>query len=480
MNFKKQLLAFSVGLTLASPVAIADVGSTLDDWFNDNNNANITSPGVYEGQTAMYGTLGGISTRNEIVEPFNFLQIQTPKFSGGCGGIDAYMGGFTAIDSDQFVESLRAVGQNAKSLAFMLAIQVVSPMLSDVMEDIKSFAEDLKKMSMDSCAAAEALVGGVMQEIGGEKADCIQGRMERTGEDFTTASWECTTGGRRKEDVGSNIASFTRGNIAWYAMMQSNNTIFRSDPAFSEMVMNIIGTVVKQDADPSDSDSGTTPAILPPAVTEDGALMPRGKKIIGALLKGSEGGVMEMRRCISRNVDPTSCDRLEADKSQVSVTYEGMNKKVEDMLSNIMDNIYDDVPLSQEETALVAGARVPLYKYLASAAAAFPRTMKAHNSILQEYTQLIAKDIVLNGLLTSIEQVRDTINNLPNGLSTSEDIKDYRKQLEKVLAAIAVVEKENSVSAEKYIAFQEQIRRYEKQVMGKLSSSIVNSAIWQG
>ena len=83
-------------------------------------------------------------------------------------------------------------------------------------------------------------------------------------------------------------------------------------------------------------------------------------------------------------------------------------------------------------------------------------------------------------MLTSIEQVRDTINNLPNGLSTSEDIKDYRKQLEKVLAAIAVVEKENSVSAEKYIAFQEQIRRYEKQVMGKLSSSIVNSAIWQG
>lgn len=152
-------LALAIGLTLPS-VSSADTAAKVNSWFSNMNYATVTNPGVYEGQSARYATLGGVSTRAPITQPFNFINVQTPKFSAGCGGIDFFAGGFSAIDANQFVENLRAIGQNAQSLAFMLAIQIVSPQLSGVMEDINTWAQKLNQMNMDSCQAATALVGG--------------------------------------------------------------------------------------------------------------------------------------------------------------------------------------------------------------------------------------------------------------------------------------------------------------------------------
>ena len=99
---------------------------------------SVTEPGVYRGQTAGYYTGGGIFARTPV-RTYSILNIQTPRFRAGCGGIDLFSGGFSFINADQFTEMLRNIGADAKSLAFMLALQVVSPQIKGVIADPREF-----------------------------------------------------------------------------------------------------------------------------------------------------------------------------------------------------------------------------------------------------------------------------------------------------------------------------------------------------
>jgi len=100
---------------LIPSTALAGVAEKLNSWFGQQNYSNATRPGVYETQSARYATLGGLSYRAPITQPFRLLSLQTPRFSAGCGGLDLYGGGFSVMNADQFVEALRAIGQNAAS-----------------------------------------------------------------------------------------------------------------------------------------------------------------------------------------------------------------------------------------------------------------------------------------------------------------------------------------------------------------------------
>lgn len=108
----KHILLISLSLLLLTPApATADIGSKLDDWFNNQNFSTSTRLGIYETQSARYATLGGISYRAPITRPYQFLNIQTPRFSAGCGGLDLYAGGSSVMKADQFVQALRAIGK---------------------------------------------------------------------------------------------------------------------------------------------------------------------------------------------------------------------------------------------------------------------------------------------------------------------------------------------------------------------------------
>jgi conjugative transfer pilus assembly protein TraH len=243
---KTTLLAlFFLFLTSLTEELNASTAEKINRWFDNQNYINTTSPGIYEGQTARYATFGGLSTRSAITQPLDLFELQSPKFSAGCGGIDFYSGGFSAINSDQFIQALRSIGQNAQSLAFMLAIRVVSPQLSGVMEQIQEWANEFKRLSKDSCQLATSMVGGTLDLFGAKEGNCTVKRMQDYGENWEKANYPCTNGGQLKstEDNGrpggANTIAFVKGNLAWFILMQ--NDYFRSDLLFSEIIMNIIG-----------------------------------------------------------------------------------------------------------------------------------------------------------------------------------------------------------------------------------------------
>jgi conjugative transfer pilus assembly protein TraH len=468
------------GLTLLAGTAQADTEAKVNQWFDNMDYANITAPGVYEGQTARYVTLGGISTRAPITQPFQFVNVQTPKFSAGCGGIDFYSGGFSAINADQFVENLRAIGQNAQSLAFMLAIQIVSPQLAGVMEDINTFAEKLNSLNMDSCEAATALVGGTLDMFGAKEGNCTVKRMNDFGEDWGTANYNCTTGGQIKNTEGAgaspNQIAFTKGNLAWSVLMQE--PLFSEDLEFAEVILNLTGTLIIADVN-GDDDSGSTIRFIDPTIDSKGYFTERGKNIYTALLMGNEATFdIEYYRCSENRIDnPDGCTEMTTTLEELSPSWTGLKARIRDEIVDIVENIYDDEPLSQVQLGIVRSTRIPLYKYLAATAAYFPRGFNVA-SVTNDYTDLIAEDILLRNLSAVIEKARQSITSMPSNMGNSKEAKDYRDNLDKILKGIGRLKDENYNDADLFFSMQGRIKNYERAVLSRLSSGMVQSSKW--
>lgn len=473
--FKATALSLAIILPASS---LADTGSKVSSWFDNMNYATVTSPGVYEGQSARFATLGGISARAPITQPFNFVSVQTPKFSAGCGGIDFYAGGFSAIDANQFIDNLRAIGQNAQSLAFMLAIQIVSPQLSGVMEDIQTWSNKYLNMNMDSCEAASKLVGGALQYFDQEKANCITTRQNDYGEDFSTASFACTTGGSRKSTVGSdgeiNKTDFVKGNLAWYVLMQ--DPFFQADTEFAEVVLNIIGSVIIADMAGA-SDTPVEIRIIEPAI-KDVIEKERFQNIYTALLYGNQATEqLRVYRCVGATSDPNSCASMTNSLQTISPSWTGLYARVEQLLQSIITKIETDSALSLQERGLIASTNVPIYRFLSASTTYFPRGTDI-SKITQEYTTLIAHDILLRSLDAVIQRVEQRSSTLRKGMSEAARIKAFREDLDAVMRGLARLRQDNEYTAEQLISMQERIYKYEKALLPKLGGEIVTAAMW--
>lgn len=461
-------------------LSYADTAAKVNQWFNNMDYANVTAPGVYEGQTARYATLGGISTRAPVTQAFNFVNVQTPKFSAGCGGIDFYSGGFSAINADQFVDNLRAIGQNAQSLAFMLAIQIVSPQLAGVMEDINGWAEKLNSMSMSSCEAATQLVGGTMDFFGQKESNCTIKRMQDFGEDWNIANYNCTTGGEVKntEAAGAspNSIAFTKGNLAWSVLM--SDPLFSSDTNFAEMVMNITGTLIISDANGAD-DGGSNIRWIDATIDDDGNFTERGKNIYIALLMGNEAANnIQYYPCTAAiNNDPDGCTDMSNNLQTVVPNWVGLKERVRVEVLDIIQRIYDDQALTPTQIGIVRSTRIPLYKYLAATAAYFPRNFN-FAPITNEYTDLIAEDILVRNMSAVIERARQAITSMPNNLGSSEEAKEFRGRLDKILKGLGKIRQKNEDDVQLFFTMQGRIQNYERAVMSRLGSGMIESTMW--
>jgi len=473
MRINKVVLAVAAAFTFS---AAASTGSKIDGWFNNMNYATVTNPGVYEGQSARYATMGGISTRAPITQPFEFINVQTPKFSAGCGGIDFYAGGFSAVDADAFVDNLRAIGQNAQSLAFMLAIQVVSPQLSGVMENIQTWADDLKKYSMDSCQAATALMGGAAEVMGADKGACTVKRMADFGEDWAKANYKCTTGGGRQATKAAgdpNEGTFIEGNLTWYVLMQ--DPFFRNDTEFAQLVMNLTGTIIVKDSS-ADEDARKDLRNISPAITKE-VTTERFKNIYTAILMGDEADdELKLYTCTPVSNDPLGCKEMSLTPQTITPSWTGLHKRVQQMVASIVEKIHTDTPLTAAEQGLVSSTTIPLYRYLVTTAALLPR---GHNvsQLTDEYTALIAEDILLQHLQAIIERVEENAGNASNA-ATSNALKDYKEQINEVVAGVGKLRDKNETSVDDYFKIQDRIQIYEKALISKLGSRMVTSANW--
>ncbi|MDF5595860.1 conjugal transfer protein TraH, partial [Vibrio parahaemolyticus] len=233
-------------LALSTSSYAAGVSGSLDSFFDDlGYHSNVSNPSAYKGQAANYYNGGSLYVRSSVKNA-QLAALTVPSINAGCGGIDAFMGGFSHINSDQIVQFGKAVVSNAVPFAVDLALQTWAPQLKQIRDNLQSIADKWLNQSINSCETAQAAVGGLMAfaEPQAKKHVCAtMGTQNNAFADWVAAQQECGVGGQSNAQLANarNNPQFedltkTNHNIVWSATMK--NAFLSSDTALAEFLMS--------------------------------------------------------------------------------------------------------------------------------------------------------------------------------------------------------------------------------------------------
>ncbi|MDF8466681.1 conjugal transfer protein TraH [Escherichia coli] len=240
----KPLLVLCAALLTVTPAASADVNSDMNQFFNKLGFAsNTTQPGVWQGQAAGYAYGGSLYARTQV-KNVQLISMTLPDINAGCGGIDAYLGSFSFINSEQLQRFVKQIMSNAAGYFFDLALQTTVPEIKTAKDFLQKMASDINSMNLSSCQAAQGIIGGLFPRTQVSQQKVCQ---DIAGESNIFADWAasrqgCTVGGKSdsvrdkasdkdKERVTKNI------NIMWNAL--SKNRMFDGNKELKEFVMTL-------------------------------------------------------------------------------------------------------------------------------------------------------------------------------------------------------------------------------------------------
>lgn len=385
-------VAMSLGAASMVPagVARADVAGQMNSFFQDAGGAaNVTGPSAYQGQTAGYYSMGNVWTRfpQKSVQPFN---LQMPRVSAGCGGIDLFTGSFSFINGAEMVAMLKATANNALGFAFQLAIDSISPEIGKVMDTMANKAQQLNQMNISSCEAAQGLVGSVWPKMAGARSTICAavGNSQGKFSDWARSRQGCGIGGEQDATLESNtdpaLADKIPGNprnYTWDAIKKSNK--FATDKEFSEFLMTLVGTII---INPKAADGAKV-----------GFIGPAEDAVVTALLDGSATG---------SSVKILRCDEAEKCLNVTEQTFrpgQGLRDKIKGLIDSINSKIRTDSALNTQEQQLLNMTTLPLYKILAVQA-------MAHRNFHDGETNALSEIVAVNLLSSMIENMLDRVS----------------------------------------------------------------------
>ncbi len=381
---------------IAPSIQHANIQHDLEKAFDTlDYQSNVTEASAYQGQSAGFYSGGNLYARNPIRNT-SLASVDLPAYSGGCGGIDLYMGGFSYIKKEEAVKLAKAVMSDGMSYAFNLALETVTPLLSNTMKDLRNKINEINNMNINSCETAVGLVGAVFPKTqAAQKQICQETGSGKGGifEDYTAARMGCGNGGRQTE-VQSRLKSLpghskdlgNSMNFAWKAI--KSNALFSQDNELSELMMSLSGTMIYHHE--GNDDALGQHVILNSLASND--------HFIDVLM---QGGDLEIYGCDEYGEDeclhPVSNKKitLSKDKSIIALVRHKLNSMVIKIKSG-------DIPLSDAEKAFIQSTSLPIYKML-NVQSAFSKD----SSILEvgQYSELIAIDLLFRYLEESLALV---------------------------------------------------------------------------
>lgn len=316
---------------ISSHVSAGALDNSIQDMFT-----NITTPGSIADNIrgAWYGGSAYVRTPNMVISP---IQVDLPRFSAGCGGIDATLGAFSWISADKLMQFARKIIQQAVPVAFDQALAAFSPTLHQILSKFQTLAQNMNNFSMNSCQLATGLVDSLKDPVAAaENTGKAIGSLFESGkgiaQDFTEgfekfmdspsgfftemASRATTNSAGKKMLAAQNV-----GNITWNALnyKQSelgNNFYIDSDPEMSkQIIMSLLGSQVYKPQDESDTTSPMVPKSLPPLIAYHNIVEDRSK-------------------LNNRTIKVYSCDSFDQclNPKESEVSYDGIRGYVKKML----------------------------------------------------------------------------------------------------------------------------------------------------
>lgn len=411
--FIRKPLSVLCGMLLGvSLTAAADVNGDMNNFFNKLGFASNTSqPQVWQGQAAGYASGGSLYARTQV-KTIQLVSMTLPDINAGCGGIDAYLGSFSYINSEQLQRFAKQIMSNAAGYFFDLALQTTVPEIKTAKDFLQKMASDINSMNLSSCQAAQGIVGGlfprtqvaqqkVCQDIAGESNIFSDWAASRQG---------CSVGGQMdkvqdkasdkdKERVMKNI------NIMWNAL--SKNRLFDGNKELKEFVMTLTGTLI----------FGENSEITPlPARTTD-------QDLIKAMM---EGGTAKIYHCN----DSDKCLKVVADATVTITSNKALKSQISALLSSIQNKAVADEKLTDQEKGFISSTTIPVFKYLVD-----PQMLGVSNSLIYQLTDYIGYDILLQYIQELIQQARAMISTGNYPQSTMDMIMENLNQASVQIAA---------------------------------------------
>lgn len=389
-------------------VSFADIGSDLDNFFSQNGVlANVTAPGVYNDQEAGYYSGGSISLRAPVRD-FQIASLQLPSFSGGCGGIDMFMGSFSLMSSAQLTQMMKSIMSSGVGYAMDVALEAAVPQLKAVKDRLESMMHKINSMNMNSCEIGQDLVGGLFPKMqGSSQRICkdISTQQGNPAKDWAQAQQDCGATGNKEAGTiqgadKKHKPEIDDGNIVWQALQ--NDGIATQDPELAEFMMTLTGTVVVS--------STTDPVTFLPIAGEADS-----SQLLDALLHGSSKMYIlvcdENTKCLSPLRKPLSLAASQSLESKV-------NNDIVQLAAALKA---DTGTVSPEIQSMIETVPVPILAWIDG------QLEQGRQVNPDTYSDIIATSLLQQYLMENIQYVRAALNKSSDSQTKAKMIKQIQQ-----------------------------------------------------
>lgn len=432
----------------------ADISTDLMKFFKNAGMANnVTAGGAYKDQSAGYYTGGSLTTRTGVRNA-QLASVQMPGFRGGCGGIDLWGGGFSHISSEQLVAMLKNIGSSAASYAFMLAIQSVSPQIYNIMNELNALATQINQTNINSCEAAATMLGGIWPKTDQSSKHLCQSMGNQMGHfsDWAQARQGCGAKGNR-EGVLNHASSDPKYkdmlvgefNLAWKAIQKNDFLI--GDRQLAQLFLTLVGSIVSRK-----NGENYEIATLPSHVDRD--------DVLKGLLEGGEADiyVCNDERCLYPSLHKVHINQNSS-----------LIRKTHTLLESLVNKIYDEGVLTEEEKAFLNSTRLPVYKML-NVMTAYRRGECPLD--IHHYAELIAFDILYKYILEVIDIVHDSVADLKSVQVDAAHMDRFLKQLQHARERVLQKRQAAYQQMDSTLSFIQATQSIEKQLYMMIGQSV--------
>lgn len=429
-------------LTFLAPTLVwAGLQEELGRFFDAlDSSANVSASDIYQGQKAGYVTGGGATIKNRSMQ-LNPSTINLPKFDAGCGGIDIYTGGFSFINSEQLIDTLKSIGSSSIGYAFMLSLETISPQVANNIKQLQTWSNAINATNINSCEVAAQLVGSVWPADSMASQHICQSVGTHYGgfTDHVAGRHQCNSPEKRK---GTSIKALENNpdlltesyNVAWEAIKKQGRIVQDGDMA--RFLMTLMGTLV---------------------VTGDKVELYPAKASEGAFIKILlEGGTLELYSC----EDKKQCLFIESRNTLID-RRTSWGGKIEALLLSMQEKVLRDEELNGEEQELLVKTHLPLYRFI-NVLTAYKKGICPID--LKQVADIVSMDILVQYLRDSLESVRASCYQLKYRVHNDTKVHDYLETLSAVERTIAQYEHRSSLLMDQEVYILEKMQLLEAHI----------------
>lgn len=453
-------------MTLFGSNAFCDVGTDMKDFWNGMGGmSNAGGVSAYDAQAAGYYTLGSLYARTPVKNT-QLASINLPSMKAGCGGINIHNGSFSILNSDELTKLLKAIANNSTAFAAQLALETVSPVIAEKIEELQSWIQRINAMNINSCEAAASLVGGMWprHERASQSICSTLANTSGISSDYAKARHDCyhNASSTNSQIKGRNSELYEKlavddVNLAWKAIKDSG--FFKldtpEDKELAQLFMTLSGTIIIK----ANGDNPSYEYISGRAAHND---------VIQVLM---EGGNINYHKC----GDIDKClDVIKNGGTHTIKANAGFKSKIEQFISSIIEKVRKDEPLTDSEKSFLNyKTSIPLYKIL-NVYAAYSGAGALFE--LPAYTEAIALQMLFEYLNDVIRQVETASDSLI--IASDDHLSKYRENLQNVKRALTERELKTHQSYATLLKLVERTMMIESILANQLGSPVAESFQW--